>query len=187
PEKKQFSQHANVMAILVDLVPREEQAALFEKTITGRDLIQCTFYYQFYLLEALKKVGRGNEYLGLLKPWHEMLEIGLTTFAEKPEPTRSDCHAWSASPLYGFLATVCGIEPAAPGFAKVKIAPHPGPLKKVEGAIPHPKGTIKCSLARKKGQGIRGEIVLPEGLTGFFLWQGQRVELHPGHQKIDLP
>jgi alpha-L-rhamnosidase len=47
--------------------------------------------------------------------------LGLTTFAEKPDPTRSDCHAWSASPNYDFLATVAGIEPALPGFKTVKI------------------------------------------------------------------
>ena len=35
-----------------------------------------------------------------------MLQLGLTTWAEKPEPTRSDSHAWSAHPNYGLLATI---------------------------------------------------------------------------------
>ncbi|MFC1613703.1 family 78 glycoside hydrolase catalytic domain [Gemmatimonadota bacterium] len=187
PEKKMFSQHANVMAILVDLVPEQEQTALFERLNTEKDLVQCTFYYRFYLLEALKKVGRGDEYLKLLKPWHEMLEIGLTTFAEKPEPTRSDCHAWSASPLYGLLSTVCGIEPAAAGFSRVRIAPHLGYLKKVEVSMPHPSGKIKCSLSRDGSSGIRGEVDLPDGLDGEFFWNDRKIELHPGKQTIELP
>ena len=37
-----------------------------------------------------------------------MLDLGLTTVPEKPEPTRSDSHAWSAHPNYGLLATVLG-------------------------------------------------------------------------------
>ncbi len=186
PGKKMFSQHANVMAILVDLIPAEKQAALFERLLTEPGLVQCTFYYRFYLLEALKKIGRGDEYLQLLKPWHDMLGIGLSTFAEKPEPTRSDCHAWSACPLFGLLATVAGIEPAAPGFRKVKIAPHLGPLERLEASMPHPLGKIKCSLVRAGENNLKGEIQLPQGLDGVFLWRGQSVELHPGKQQINM-
>jgi len=186
PEKKMFSQHANVMAILVDLVPAEKQAQLFERLLSEPGLVQCTFYYRFYLLEALKKVGRADEYIKLLEPWREMLALGLTTFAEKPEPTRSDCHAWSASPLYGLLAAVCGIEPAAPGFRRVKIAPHLGELKRLEASMPHPLGKIKCRLTRAAGGALRGEIELPAGLEGEFLWRGKRVELHPGKQEITV-
>ena len=187
PEKKQFSQHANVMAILVDLVPHDKQVRLMEKILSEKDLIQCTFYYRFYLLRALRKVGRGDDYLAMLGPWYDMLKIGLTTFAEKPEPTRSDCHAWSASPILELMATVTGIETAAPGFKKVRIEPHPGHLKKIDAAMPHPAGKISCSLERKGKAGISGEVVLPEGLSGTFVWQGKEVPLHPGKQAIDLP
>ena len=37
-------------------------------------------------------------------------ESRLPTFAEKPDPTRSDSHAWSAPPNYNFLALVAGIR-----------------------------------------------------------------------------
>ena len=94
-----------------------------------------------------------------------MLKIGLTTFAEKPEPTRSDCHAWSASPDYDFLATICGIMPDAPGFSRVLIRPALGELTEVEGSMPHPKGMIRVKL-RKRGAGISGEVELPPGVSG---------------------
>ena len=186
PEKKQFSQHANIMAILVDLIDQDQQQRLFEKIITEKDLIQCTFYYRFYLIRALEKVDLGHRYLELLEPWHEMIRIGLTTFAETPEPTRSDCHAWSASPLYEFLATVCGIEPATPGFARVRIAPQPGTLKKIAAEFPHPDGKIGCSLEKHGEEGISGEITLPDGLYGEFIWHERKIELRPGKQKINL-
>jgi hypothetical protein len=37
--------------------------------------------------------------------------MGLTTWAEQPEPTRSDSHAWSAHPNFDFLTIVAGIRP----------------------------------------------------------------------------
>ena len=71
-----------------------------------------------------------------------MLAMGLTTTPEQPEPTRSDSHAWAAHPNYGLLATVLGVRPAAPGFRRVRVAPHLGTLRHAEGTGPHPDGTI---------------------------------------------
>ena len=115
-----------------------------------------------------------------------MLKIGLTTFAEKPDPTRSDCHAWSASPEYDFLATICGIMPDAPGFKKVKIAPALGELTHVKGTMPVNDGMITVTLTRKNKNGIEGEIILPEKLTGRFIWNGKEIPLHGGSQKVSL-
>jgi hypothetical protein len=114
-----------------------------------------------------------------------MLKKGLTTFAEKPDPTRSDCHAWSASPEYDFLATICGITPSAPGFSKVKIAPAMGELTEIKGSMPVPSGTITVMLTRKN-KTIKGTITLPEKLTGKFLWEGKEIQLHGGGQKVSL-
>ena len=114
-----------------------------------------------------------------------MLNIGLTTFAENPEPTRSDCHAWSASPLIDFLAMVCGIEPAEPGFKSVKIEPHLGVLQEVEGKMPHPNGLISVSL-KQKGKKLRGEVILPSNLSGTFVWQGNTMALNAGNNKINV-
>ena len=71
--------------------------ATFAASLMG-DIAPATFYFRFYLHRALRKAGFGDHYLDWLKPWHDMLALGLTTWAEKPEPTRSDCHAWSAHP-----------------------------------------------------------------------------------------
>ncbi len=187
PEKKAFSQHANVMAVLTGLVPPEQQAEFIQRVADDKSLIQCTFYYRYYLIRAMKKAGLAEQYVALLQPWRDMLAMGLTTFAERPEPTRSDCHAWSASPNYDFLATICGIEPASPGFRTVKIAPALGPLTWAKGTMPHPQGLIQVHLQKKDAAGIEAEITLPENLTGTFLWNKQSVALHPGQQKIVLP
>jgi hypothetical protein len=157
-----------------------------DKVSKDSSLTQCTMYYRFYLYRAMKRAGLGDRYIEMLAPWRDMLKLGLTTFAERPEPTRSDCHAWSASPNYELLASVCGIEPAEPGFRSVRIEPNLGPLTWAEGTVPHPKGKIRVKLTRKGAEGLQGVISLPEGLTGEIVWKGKRVALRSGEQSLEM-
>jgi hypothetical protein len=185
PEKKVFSQHANIFGVLTGTFPGSMEKDVLNKVLSDKYLIQCTLYFRFYLAQALKKAGMGNLYVGNLGPWKTMLERGLTTFAEKPDPTRSDCHAWSASPNYDLLATVCGIEPGSPGFKTVLIKPNPGELTFVEGTMPHPDGNIHV-IYRVNGKKLQAEIDLPPGLTGEIEWNGQKHSLKEGKQSIDI-
>lgn len=186
PDKQSFSQHASIMGVLAGAIPLSEQGAVMQKTLDDTSLQQATFYYRFYLNQALKKAGMANLYYAQLTPWHDMLKMGLTTFAEEPEPTRSDCHAWSASPNYDLLATVCGIMPAKPGFEAVRVQPALGELQEVEGRMPHPKGEIGVKLKRNGPNGIVGEVWLPDKVSGIFLWNGQEIPLKGGKQEIKL-
>lgn len=183
PAKKQFSQHANVWLPLCNIIPAEAQPAFIQKLLVTPDLIQCTLYYRFYLFEAMRHAGLSGLYLENLGPWHTMLSLGLTTFAETPEPTRSDCHAWSASPLYHLQSLVAGIEPLEAGFGKVSIKPNPGPLKFIKTNFPHHRGLITIDLKFEKGQ-ANGTVRLPEGLDGQFVWEGTTVKLKPGNNTI---
>lgn len=184
PEKSSFTQHANIWIILLDVIPENEQKDLLNRILADETITRCSFYYQYYLHLALKKTGFGDRYLKHLKPWFDMLDIGLTTFAEKPEPTRSDCHAWSAHPNFFFLCLICGIEPSAPGFEKVKIAPNLGSLEWAKGEMPHPKGMIRVEYKRTGDKGIEAVISLPKGLTGTFVWKGKKADLKAGRQEI---
>ena len=184
PEKTSFSQHANIMAILTDAVPEAQQAAILEKLLNDSSLVQCNIYYRFYLTRAVQKLGQADYFVNHLDTWKDMLAQGLTTFAEHEDQTRSDCHAWSASPNYEFLATVCGIRPAAPHFAAVKIAPALGYLKTVSGSMPHPQGEIAVKFTRQGKDGLVGEVTLPPGLTGELSWQEESVKLTGGKQEV---
>ncbi len=184
PGKNSYSQHASIMGVLTGSIPQNEMKRVMNGVLTDTSLSQATFYYRFYLTRALKKAGMANLYYAQLKPWRQMLDMGLTTFAENPDPTRSDCHAWSASPNYDFFATICGIVPDKPGFASVRIEPAMGELKQVAGAMPHPDGTISVSLERKGAKGVVAEIILPGTLAGTFVWEGKEIKLKPGPQKI---
>lgn len=186
PKKDEFSEHANILAILTDMVDEKESTSLFDRLLSEKDLVKATYYFKFYFMRAMKKSGKANQYLDLLEPWRDMIDLGLTTFAEKPEPTRSDCHAWSAHPNYDLLATVCGITPSSPGFKTVKIEPYMGDLEFIECLIPHPKGNILLNLKKKNKNGLTGDITLPDGLKGEFLWGGKKIMLNSGKQSISL-
>ncbi|RYY34485.1 MAG: alpha-L-rhamnosidase [Sphingobacteriaceae bacterium] len=186
PLKDKFSQHASIMAVINGSVPREKMKDVMNRVLTDTSLSQATFYYRFYLTIALKKAGLSNMYYDQLRPWRDMLAAGLTTFAENPDPTRSDCHAWSASPNYDFLSTLCGIVPDAPGFKKILIQPSPGALTEVSATMPHPDGSITVNLKRSGTTGLKGDVTLPQKISGRFVWNGKEIKLTGGKQQINL-
>lgn len=185
PAQTSYSQHASIMGILSGAVPADQQRAVMDKILGDASLSQATFFYRFYLTQALKQIGRANEYYENLQPWRKMLAVGLTTFAENPDPTRSDCHAWSSSPNYDFLCTIAGIMPDAPGFRKVLVRPAPGPLTEVVAKMPHPDGFIEVDL-KLAGKNITAVVVLPPGVTGRFVWNKKEIPLKSGRQELRL-
>ncbi|UCG86017.1 MAG: alpha-L-rhamnosidase N-terminal domain-containing protein [Gemmatimonadota bacterium] len=186
PDRQVFSQQANTMAILVDAVPASERQDLMQRILTDTTLTQATYYFGYYVLEALARAGLGNRYIEQLDPWRQMLALGLTTTPERPEPTRSDSHSWSAHPNYGLLATVLGVRPAAPGFRLVNIAPQLGSLRHAEGRVPHPNGNIDVELVWTGEEGLTATVTLPAGLTGVFEWNGERRPLQGGRQTLEF-
>ena len=180
-EKRHFSQHANALAILTDMVTGEQAKQVAEKMLTDTTLDQCTVYYKYYLHEALVKAGLGNDYLKWLDIWRENIAMGLTTWAETSNlvTTRSDCHAWGASPNIEFFRTLLGIDSAAPAFAKVKIEPHLGDIQQIGGTMPHPQGQIKVSY-KKSGNVLKAEVELPTGVSGTLRYQGKDYPLKGG-------
>ncbi len=166
-EGKHFSQHANVLAVLAGVL--QDSAAdrdLMERVSVApeSELAPCSVYFRFYLDRAMVKAGLGDRYLDRLGTWQFMLKEGLTTWAEIDRPeTRSDCHAWGASPNIEFLRTVLGVDSAAPGFARVSVKPHLGPLQRASGAVPHPKGMIVVEVERA-GKGYTIKCKTPAGV-----------------------
>ncbi len=195
PAQQHFSQHANILGVWLDVVPIAHQRDVLTKVLSTSDagfkvaspvpsMTAATYYFRFYLARALDHAGMGDQYLQLLGPWKTMLNLGLTTWAESPEPTRSDSHAWSAHPDYDLLTIVAGIRPESPGFKSVTIQPHLGDLKHLSAVMPVPGGIVSVEYNRGAG-GIDAEVTLPEGMTGTLLWLGRKTSLR-GHQKLTL-
>ncbi len=185
PTRTSYSQHANLLGVLADVVPAADQQTLMRKVLEDTTLTQATYYFKFYLFRALTKAGLAERYLDELAPWRTMLDLGLTTWAEKPEPTRSDSHAWSAHPSLDLLTTVAGIAPADPGFGRVRLRPALGTLTSLDAAVPTPRGEVVVSYKRD-GAMLTAEVSLPAGVTGTLTWGGRTATLTSGAQTVRL-
>jgi len=201
PEQTHFSQHANILGVWLDVIPRERQSAVLNKILSASEgaggsngfhaegpvppMTLATYYFRFYLARAVEHAGMGDRYLQLLGPWHEMVNLGLTTWAESPEPTRSDSHAWSAHPNFDLLTIVAGIHPDSAGFTTVRIEPHLGSLNRLEAAMPTVKGMVEVKYQRI-GAGLQAEVNLPAGVSGKLVWGSAQRELRPGRQTVRL-
>ncbi len=185
PDKSTFSQHANALAIVTGLVEDDAARKLGAKLIEDQSLIQSTLYFRYYIHTALLQSGLGDRFMDQLGTWREALRVGLTTWPEMPEPSRSDAHAWSSHISTDFFRTMLGVQPAAPGFSRIRIEPHLGKLNDLSGVMPHPKGEITVSVKRM-GQGASAHVVLPAGVTGEFRWGSRVSPLHDGTNDIRL-
>ena len=152
---------------------------------------KCTYYFSYYKHLAMfgredvdetsrshQNYERGQEpqtfdYLTELNPWKEMIQNGLSTFAENPEPVRSDCHAWSAHPILGFFQIVAGVTSTAPGWKKARIDPRPGNLRSFRANIAHPDGQLVVAYENE-----RFEIDSPVDFE--MRWKGKRTERKAG-------
>jgi len=186
-EKEFFSQHANTLAILTNIIQGGKAKQLAQKLISDTSLTQATIYFQYYVNQALCKTGFGNSYLDRLQIWKDNLAMGLTTWAEISDinAARSDCHAWGASPNIEFFRTVLGIDTDAPGFTKIKIEPNLGSLTRVSGSMPHPQGEIKVSYNLNKQGKLDAVISIPKGTSGVFVWKEKEHLLKEGEIKFD--
>ena len=193
PQKDSWSIEANALAVLTGVVPHPLQPAVVHRllmsspsaqtTVGGKTIpamSQPTYYFRFYLTRALEQAGIGDWYLEELQPWYGMLRLGLTTWAETPEPTRSDTHAWSATPNYDLLTVVAGIRPDAPGFRKVRIAPHLHGLHHLDASMPHVGGPIHA-VYQRAGTTWKATVTLPAGLSGEHVWGATPTHWPRGH------
>ena len=189
PDQNIFSQQANILSVLYDVIPKDQQQNVLRKILaiepgtTPDGIMSASYYFRFYLARALDHVGMADEYLQSLDPWRKLLPLHFSTWPEIPGDTRSDSHAWSAHPIYDMLTLVAGIEPASPGFATVRIAPHLGDLPALTASFPHPQGEIAVQYKRQ-GDSLDATITLPGTLAGHFEYHGRSWLLHAGLNQI---
>ncbi|WP_375194173.1 alpha-L-rhamnosidase C-terminal domain-containing protein [Sphingobium sp.] len=202
PDGDRFSQHMNALAILYDVAPKEEARSIADrimapgKGIAAPEGVTATsYYFAWYLAQALAHGGMGDRYLGLLDTWRELLKLNYTTWPEerdgagqagKNASTRSDSHAWSAHPTADLLGIVAGIGPDAPGYARLKVEPALGTLRHVSASAVTPYGPVKVRY-RVQGNRLSAEITRPSDLPGDFVWNGLRYPLSRVTTRLTLP
>ncbi|MCZ9882816.1 alpha-L-rhamnosidase-related protein [Arthrobacter sp. B2a2-09] len=143
------SVHAQVWAVLSGAVDGADAADLLRRATTDAGLAPCSYATTLDLFDALRRAGADDRIDW--KPWEDMLEMNLTTWAEDNVSLRSDCHAWGSVPLQHFPRYILGVGPTSPGFTTATIDPAPSNLDWAEGTVPTPYGPITVHWTRKSG------------------------------------
>lgn len=190
-EKQDFSEHAQALALIGDVLPPDLASTAFWHLVNDNDLKRCTVYFSYYLFEAYFKFGRGDLFLKRLDLWREYVKKGLATTQEAPDSmmdgkvneSRSDCHAWGAHPIWFMQTGLAGVRPAAPFFEKVMVAPSPGGLTELKACHPHPKGWVEVYL-KFDGDKVSGVVNTP--VSGLFKFGTLELGLKPGENRIGL-
>ena len=109
-----YTQHAQAWGILTGRHPRRRLGRRGGQPAHRRDADPDDLLPHVLRRRSPGESGPLGAALGhWLAPWRAALDLHLTTWPEQPEPTRSDCHAWSAWPTYCFLTHVLGVRRAS--------------------------------------------------------------------------
>ena len=187
PDRTSFCEHAQCLGILTGVLAGERAQRALKGLLRGDapHFARTTVYFSHYLFEAFLKLGRTDLFLPRMSLWRDYLTMGLKTPLEMPgEDARSDCHAWGAHPLYHLQRGVAGIRSAEPCFRSVRVAPCPGPLKRIHAKAPHPKGFIEVNLRFSDEGTASGFVSLPPSVGGEFFWKGEQLMLDPGFNEV---
>ena len=161
PESKTVSEQQHALALLTNDKELHRVGELWYSK--PREATKATYYFQHYRHEAFGKLGRTDLLLANIRDqWGGMIERGLKTTIEMPEPGRSDCHAWSAHPLLHLQTKVLGIAPIAP--FQFEFHPDLVDLEWAEGYVSTGKGPIHARI-EKNGKTWKASLVVPDGVT----------------------
>lgn len=168
PEYKEFFQHAQSWAVLNGMLSQEEAAEVMRKTFQEKDVLRCYFSTCYELFQACEKADCYELTRQQMDWWIRLLEEHCTTCPETPFNSRSECHAWSALPMYELLAVIAGIRRKSGDATQVEVRPHMDYVPDLEGKMVTEYGEILFCYT-SEGETMRYEITLPKGMSGQFL------------------
>lgn len=166
-----MSQQTHTMAYLAgipDPERRERCVSIIQNPPEGFVTVGSPFL-MFFILKALSRAGRQPAMLQKIREyWRPQISSGATTFWEfyhqdQARKTRSHCHGWSSGPAYFLSREILGVKPAAPGFERIKIAPHPCDLTEARGRVPTPQGPAQIQWRRENAM-FHLHFTLPENI-----------------------
>jgi len=153
PKATEISEHAQVFAVLSGAITAEAARDLILRTRAHPSMPRCSYALRHYVFRALEKTGLyGQCFAEMMKPWKEMVHNNMTTCAEDEVNFRSDCHGWSASPIYEFVAGIYGLRPTEPGFQKFEAVPRKEVME--EGSLEYslPSEVLRIRWTAEQGE-----------------------------------
>lgn len=143
PGFQEFSQHSQLLADLTGLLVGDEAKRALNGSF-AKDVIECSLPWRFYLFRALEHHGMYDWIRERLDDFIHLKEYNLSTLPEWSfDGPRSDCHAWSAAPLYEMIATVLGVRAEGDGWRRISICPHALGYSDFSGEVITPHGMVR--------------------------------------------
>jgi hypothetical protein len=182
------SQHSQAMAILAGVATAGQTRRILERLTTDASLHRMKFMQSFYLARALERAGGYAAFSDhVLALWRDALSKHVSTWPEYPDPTRSDCHAWSSWIAADFVACVLGIRPFRPGFDELLIAPHTEVCARARGSAPTAAGMVSVDWSKDPASGtIQFAADVPEGTLTRVKLPGLAPRIYRAGGKIRL-
>lgn len=183
----QFCEQPQCYAVLTGLLDGSRMRQMAGSLENDENLTRATPYFQFYLFAAYSKLNLPHLIVDHHQAWLAMAEAGLKTTTERHlHNARSDCHAWSAHPLYHAVHSLCGIRPVGFGFRVVAISPAFAALPSADAAIPHPGGGfVRVAWHHEENGGrLHVQIELPAEIEAIFEFDGESHRLKGGAHRF---
>jgi alpha-L-rhamnosidase len=176
-----FSQHAQTMAVLSGAADARQRRRLADRLIGDDSLVPMSLSQRFWLARALERIGRYDVLFSkVLAPWRTMAANGLSTWQECEDPSRSDCHGWSAWMVHDFFASILGATAAAPGWTHINIEPQWSVTQLASGSFDCPTGRISVEWSKDpKSKTLELRLATPPGVPVTV-----RI---PGCEPMELP
>ena len=172
PGFDEYSQHAQVFAVLTGLATGEKAKNILTKAVEQKGILRCSFPLMFYFNRALEKEKMYNKVMASFDVLKRFIDLNVTTIPETPFIPRSECHAWGSFALYEFPRALLGVKPGAPGWEKIIIKPEIIDINDCSGTVYTPKGNVEISWEKKNGsvrihgnapENVHSDIILPNG------------------------
>jgi hypothetical protein len=154
-----FSPHVNLLAVLFDLAPKEQQAEIVEKVLAEKPL-NTQPWFMHWGFAAIDHAGLFDRFgveqmhrWTILEPTQSFLEMW----------NRGDSsHGWCSTPLVQMSEHILGVAPAAPGFKNISIRPELCDLQWARGTVPTPLGDVHVEWSRT-ANGLTLDVEIPAG------------------------
>lgn len=146
-----IDERANAVAVISGLADTDKYDAITSLLTNSYD---ATTYMEYYVLEALCKMGKIEEAEKRIKyRYDEMVngEKACSTLWENWNPdTGTKNHAWAGGPLIILSKYFAGIEPLQQGYEVISIKPRFGKLTKLESEVSTIKGNIMLQAEKEE-------------------------------------
>lgn len=165
--KNHITRHANIFAILFDLVDEKQKDSIMERVLLNDNITQITTpYFKFFELDVMGKTGHLDYIYDTIKEyWGGMLKRDAVTFWEDFDKNqtgveqygmygdpfgKSLCHAWAASPIYLLGKYFLGVRPLTPGYETYEVKPQLKYFKELDCKVPIKKGVVHIIYKNEK-------------------------------------